>query len=148
ASGKAEVMQSDRVKGLKIDKSSVQRRVAAALAQGVLRNLEDRKGRPSRLVIGEPLSAEMEILPVPERLQRLHNVPLRGVNEIPQSSAPSRERLHGCVANEGIYQQDLDREQTRLDFCSECGERASPGDHLIAAWEGAHQFLLHRLCAS
>ena len=37
-------MQSDLVKALKIDKSSIQRRVAAALDRGVLRNLEDKKG--------------------------------------------------------------------------------------------------------
>ena len=40
---------------LGIDKSSASRRVIAALERGYLRNLEDRRGRPSRLVLGDPL---------------------------------------------------------------------------------------------
>ena len=35
---------------------------------GFLRNLEDRKGRPARLVIGDPLPDEVELLPQPQRL--------------------------------------------------------------------------------
>ena len=34
----------------------------------MLRNLENRKGRPARLVLGEPLAKEIELLPKPERL--------------------------------------------------------------------------------
>src|SRR5262249_35711172 len=53
ADGRDEVKQADIKKALKLDKSVVSRRVAAALDAGVLRNLEDRKGRPARLVLGE-----------------------------------------------------------------------------------------------
>ena len=51
AAGRTEVMQADIQKVLKLDKSVVSRRVAAAVGAGVLRNLEDRKGRPARLVL-------------------------------------------------------------------------------------------------
>jgi hypothetical protein len=51
AAGRTEVMQADIQKVLKLDKSVVSRRVAAAMDAGVLRNLEDRKGRPARLVL-------------------------------------------------------------------------------------------------
>jgi len=53
---------------LKLDKSVVSRRVAASVEAGVLRNLESRKGRPARLILGEPLPKEIELLPKPERL--------------------------------------------------------------------------------
>jgi hypothetical protein len=57
---------------LGIDKSSASRRVRSATERGYLRNLEDHRGRPSRLVIGDPLPAEMTILPTVEELERLH----------------------------------------------------------------------------
>jgi len=62
------VKQADLKKALKLDKSVVSRRVAAALEAGLLRNLEERKGRPARLVLGDPLPDEIELLPTPERL--------------------------------------------------------------------------------
>ena len=62
------VKQADLKKALKLDKSVVSRRVAAALDAGLLRNLEDRKGRPAKLVLGDPLPDEIELLPTPERL--------------------------------------------------------------------------------
>jgi len=57
---------------LGIDKSSASRRVRAALEHGYLKNLEDRRGRPSRLALGDPLPAEVTILPTVEELERLH----------------------------------------------------------------------------
>jgi hypothetical protein len=54
---------------LKLDKSAALRRVRTALDRGHLRNLEDRKGRPARLVLGDPIPEDVEILPSPERLE-------------------------------------------------------------------------------
>jgi hypothetical protein len=68
ANGREDVKQTDIKKVLDLDKSVVSRRVAAALDAGVLRNLEDRKGKPARLVLGDPLPEEIELLPKPERL--------------------------------------------------------------------------------
>jgi uncharacterized membrane protein len=68
ADGRQEVKQADIKKALKLDKSAVSRRVAAAIDAGVLRNLEDRKGRPAQLVLGEPLPDEIELLPKPAQL--------------------------------------------------------------------------------
>jgi hypothetical protein len=53
---------------LQLDKSSALRRVRVALERGYLRNLEDRKGRPARLVLGEPLPEDQEILPTVAQL--------------------------------------------------------------------------------
>jgi hypothetical protein len=53
---------------LKLDKSATSRRVGAAADRGYLKNLEDRKGRPARLVPGDPLPDDVEILPEPDAL--------------------------------------------------------------------------------
>jgi len=53
---------------LGLDVSSASRRVRAATAKGYVRNLEDSRGRPSRLVPGDPMPDRFEILPLPERL--------------------------------------------------------------------------------
>ena len=66
-SGNTEVRQTDLARALKLDKSSISRRVAAALDRGFVKNLEDRKGRPARLVLGEPLPADCEVFPSADR---------------------------------------------------------------------------------
>src|SRR5215208_5703824 len=55
---------------LKIDRAAASRRVRVAIDRGYLKNLEDRKGRPARLVVGEPMPEDQEILPLPEELER------------------------------------------------------------------------------
>jgi hypothetical protein len=54
---------------IKLDKSAAWRRVRSAMDRGYVKNLEDRKGRPARLVAAEALPDDIEILPTPERLQ-------------------------------------------------------------------------------
>jgi hypothetical protein len=58
--GREEVRQSDLKSALQLDKSAISRRVADALDAGFLRNLEDRKGRPARLVVGDALPDNSE----------------------------------------------------------------------------------------
>lgn len=48
---------------LTLDKSTARRRLLAASDEGYLVNLEDRRGRPGRYVLGEELPEEREILP-------------------------------------------------------------------------------------
>jgi hypothetical protein len=80
--GRDEVRQADLKASLKLDKSAISRRVAGAIDGGFLKNLEDRKGRPARLVLGDPLPANHDVLPMPDRL-------IGG------------EGLHGCAVDEG-----------------------------------------------
>jgi hypothetical protein len=54
---------------LELDKSAGRRRVRSAIDRGYIRNLEDRRGRPARLVPGDDLPDDIEILPGPERLR-------------------------------------------------------------------------------
>jgi hypothetical protein len=79
--GSVEVRQTDLARALKLDKSAISRRVAGALDLGFLKNLEDRKGRPARLVLGDPLPADLEVLPPVERL--------------------AGDLLHGCAVDKG-----------------------------------------------
>jgi hypothetical protein len=62
-------MITEIAKKLELDKSSAWRRVRIAMERGYVKNLEDRRGRPARLVPGDPLPADIEILPAPEQLQ-------------------------------------------------------------------------------
>jgi hypothetical protein len=66
--GAKEVSVAALVKRLRIDKGAVSRRWRAAAELGHLVNLEDKKGRPARIVLGEPLPEERELLPTPEAL--------------------------------------------------------------------------------
>jgi hypothetical protein len=66
--GQQEVRQSELKSALQLDKSAISRRVADALDGGFLKNLEDRKGRPARLIIGEALPDNQEVLPPFEQL--------------------------------------------------------------------------------
>jgi hypothetical protein len=49
--------------------ASASRRVKVALAEGYLINAEDKKGRPTKLTVGEPLPAERRVLPTPAEVE-------------------------------------------------------------------------------
>ena len=49
---------------LKLDRSAAQRRCQSARERGYLVNLEDKRNRPARYAIGDPLPEELELLPV------------------------------------------------------------------------------------
>src|SRR5215211_2992207 len=54
---------------LDIDKAAASRRVRTAIGRGYLKNLEDRKGHPARIVLAESMPEDQEILPTPEELE-------------------------------------------------------------------------------
>ncbi len=62
------VTVAELARKLELDKSATSRRVGSAMDRGHLKNLEDRKGRPARLVPGDPLPDDLEILPKPGAL--------------------------------------------------------------------------------
>ena len=57
-------------KELGLDKSAASRRIRNATDQGYLKNLEDRRGKPARLVPSDPLPEDLRILPATEELHR------------------------------------------------------------------------------
>lgn len=85
---------------LGLDKSAVSRRVRVATREGYLRNLEDRRGRPARLVIGDPLPEAMEILPSPDKINsctvaRLIEGDNQKAEEATETEEAEAERLAG-----------------------------------------------------
>jgi hypothetical protein len=64
-----EVTNQEVAAKLDIDKAAASRRVKDAVGRGYLENLEDRRGRPARLVLGEAMPEDAEILPTSEDLE-------------------------------------------------------------------------------
>ena len=86
---------------LGLDPSAASRRVRAALSAGYLSNQETRRGRPARLVLGEPLPEDRPLLPTPEELgKRLQGdcEPLQGPVQPPtdQETPGTGVPLHDC----------------------------------------------------
>ena len=82
ASGDKPMTQASLVSELELDKGTVSRRVRSALDGGYLVNQEERKGRPHKLVVGNPLPDDLQILP--------------------ERQAIEKEELHGCTVAEGV----------------------------------------------
>jgi hypothetical protein len=54
---------------LEIDKSAASRRVNVAIRRGFLKNLEDKRGKPARVVMGDPVPDNRAIFPDPDNLR-------------------------------------------------------------------------------
>jgi hypothetical protein len=73
---------------LKLDRSTVQRRVYVAIDRGYLINLEDRPRRTARIKIGEQLPEEQQILPTKEQVEKGVQVCASDEGEIGGGSEP------------------------------------------------------------
>jgi hypothetical protein len=96
---------------LELDKSNASRRLRLAGDGGYVRNLEDKRGKPGRWVLGDPLPETMQVLPDPAQLATEHNPPDQG----------------GCAVAQGSDRENGPR-------CRVCGE---PLDPALAA-DGTH----------
>jgi hypothetical protein len=67
--GKESVTSREVGEELELERGPVSRRVRLAVDAGYLKNLEDRKGRPYRLVLGDDMPEDLEILPNVEDLK-------------------------------------------------------------------------------
>ncbi|MGO8793000.1 MAG: hypothetical protein ACLQVL_37200 [Terriglobia bacterium] len=77
---------------LRLNPSSVSRRVNACLEEGYLVNRETKRGQPFRLVVGDPLPDDSVVLPTPESLAECCSVAgdSEGIYPPPPSSDMSR----------------------------------------------------------
>lgn len=66
-----QVRVSQVARYLKLDESSALRRVRVATKDGYLVNLEDKKGLPAKLELGDPLPDETLVLPDPDELETM-----------------------------------------------------------------------------
>lgn len=87
---------TDLAKELRLDKSAAWRRVRSAMDRGYVKNLEDRKGLPARLVPGDPLPRDIEVLPSPERLR---GCTVAGVHEAVNENNISEDGLREGETN-------------------------------------------------
>ncbi len=83
---------------LNIDKGASSRRVRTAIGRGYLKNLEDRRGHPAKLVLGEEMPEDIEILPTPENLRAemsgcTVDRDLEGIEHPPPLSTEDQEAL-------------------------------------------------------
>jgi hypothetical protein len=106
--GVVEVRQTDLRLALKLDRSVISRRVAAAIDGGFLKNLEDRKGRPARLVLGDPMPTDREVLP-------------------PANQLAECEPLHDCTGDGGD-------KTGALPVQDQVQERATIADQAASGW--------------
>ncbi len=77
-------------KVLNLDKSATSRRVRVAIDGGYLRNDEQKRGRPAKIALGEPLPEDHELLPSPKRLEECCTV---AVLQGGITGAPSSENV-------------------------------------------------------
>ncbi len=56
-------------KNLHLDASTVSRRVAVARSLGYLKNEETRRRMPAKLMVGDKMPVDIEVLPHPDRLR-------------------------------------------------------------------------------
>jgi hypothetical protein len=82
---------------LHLNRSSVSRRVNACLHEGYLVNREPKRGQPFRLVIGDPMPDDAEVLPTPESLAGCCTVAgdSEGIDPPPSSSELSGPQVCG-----------------------------------------------------
>jgi hypothetical protein len=84
---------SSIAKTLNLDRSAISRRVQKAISLGYLRDLDEgKKGTAHRLVRGEPLPADTEILPAPERVVQLCTASERETHPPPPSALTPHPR--------------------------------------------------------
>jgi len=68
ALNKNEVWLGELAAKLGLDKSAASRRLRDATERGYIVNLETRRGRPARIVLGDPMPEMVKLLPEPVEL--------------------------------------------------------------------------------
>jgi hypothetical protein len=140
------VTVAELARKLKLDRSAVSRRARNAKDRGYLRDLEDNPRKPSRLVLGDDLPDDVQILPKPEdvrasmqerassnaRLDGAHKPHSNGRNSDDAYKACSRARVQegikhppppsGSEPEDNDHHQDALTEEVRDLFASDAVE--------------------------
>ncbi len=90
------VSLADVTKKLGIDRSAASRRVKVVIGKGYLRNLDTRRGHAARLVIGDPLPDNVELLPTAGALQGCMGVQTSECNTEPSTLAQKTQDEGVC----------------------------------------------------
>ena len=93
---------------LGLDKSAAWRRVRVAVDRGYVKNLEEKRGRPARLTLGDPLPEDLAVLPTRDDLERLHGCTVAPGGYVQTSSdAPFQEGTYSTPLNTAATVQPL-----------------------------------------
>ncbi len=66
---------------MKLDRSAVSRRLNSAIDRGYLKNLEEKRGQPARICLGDPLPEDADVLPSADSLREALLCSSAGVSE-------------------------------------------------------------------
>jgi DNA-binding transcriptional ArsR family regulator len=127
------VTVAELARELKLDRSAVSRRVRNAKDRGYLRDLEENRRKPSRLVLGDDLPADLEILPNPKKVRA-------GMQEHVSGSArpDGAQEPHGNAQNSAAAYKACNRARMHDGIKDpppptkdEPGEPSNPEDDII-----------------
>ena len=93
---------------LKLDRSAAQRRCQSARERGYITNLEEKRNRPARYMIGDPLPEQLELLPVHVPPDVQHSA------EAPCTPSPDLTGLETVISAGGV-QLCMDSEGVKVD---------------------------------
>jgi hypothetical protein len=118
---------------LKLDQSNVSRRLRVAADGGYLRNLEDKRGKPGRWVVGDPLPESINLLPDPAQLCDTNATAETALNLGLCGYAPEFEGENGSEETDLPYPPgDGDRVEVDTDTEPDLvGENADPDGGLF-----------------
>jgi hypothetical protein len=108
ADGVRQTVLADR---LALDRGTVSRRVRKALDGGYLKNLEDKRGKPHRLLPDDPLPDEQVILPQPEELHGCTVAESPGGSDNGRLATPDEEARIARLLEVGVEPYD-DQEES------------------------------------
>jgi hypothetical protein len=87
---------------LNLDRSSASRRIGRAIRRGYIKNLEDRKGRPGRFVVADPIPPDIVVLPTVEGVVHLcKGVQIPDAHPKADTYADSEEGVQVCTDSGG-----------------------------------------------
>src|SRR5215213_6053393 len=92
------VTVAELARKLKLDRSAVSRRVRNAKDRGYLRDLEENPRKPSRLVLGDDLPDDLQILPKPEDVRAGVRQRASGGARSDEAQEPHRNRQYSSDA--------------------------------------------------
>jgi hypothetical protein len=124
---------TDLTRELKLDRSAVSRRVRNAKDRGHVRDLEENPRKPSRLVLGDDLPDNLEILPTPEVVRAgMQERALGGA----RLDGPQEPHSHGQNSKDAYKTCNRVRVQERIKNSpppagSDPGEADNPQDNTL-----------------
>jgi hypothetical protein len=103
---------------LEIDKAAASRRWQRARAGGYLKNLEDKRGKPARIVLADPLPEDVQVLPTVEQLRDRCTVDrvVEGVSPLPPPEEVDQDEIERLAElSRRVQHPDIDHGRDSLD---------------------------------